>query len=69
MRTRKPASLYRVPEDEVNALINALPLSDEGLRTKLTELGPPFKFNGYTDPQELRELAAAAIILARRLDA
>lgn len=68
MRTRKPSGLYRVPEDEVKALIEALVFTDDELWVRLKSLSA-YAYWRTNRTDKLRELAAAAIILARRLDA
>ena len=43
-------------------------MDDEALRRKLREAAS-FAHHGYSRPEDLRELAALALVLARRLDA
>jgi hypothetical protein len=50
---------------EVNAIKRAESLDDESVRRSLRECAS-FAHHGFTRPEDLRELAALSLVLARR---
>lgn len=52
---------------EANAIKRAESLSDDDVRRNLRECAS-FAHHGFTRPEDLRELAALSLVLARRLE-